>query len=1003
MTLQIFHGSIRKRLALLFVASALPATLLFLYAGLERYNENVSRSENELLTFVSQLADAQEKTSLRTHLLLENLAKVPAVHNMDALSCTGVFTAVLKANPYLSGLTLATPEGDVVATTRPQTSTSLAEGKHFKNALATKQFAAGEYLVGRLYPVPIFPFAYPMLDDSGRVRGLLLASIELEKYGEQFKQMHFPQGSFFGVCDHKGTRLYRYPKSQSGSIGQPISRQMFEVATTEGEGLKTDKGIDGIERVNAFKPLRLNADSAPYMYMFVGTPKSIIHANAQRGVLRDLGLFAVAVAFTLTAGWFLGGKSLGLGLEKLAAASKRIGEGDLSVRVTLNPDVAEVATLSQAFNNMADSLSRDVAEKALAETALKESGLRFKALHNASFGGITIHDKGVILDCNQGLSTLTGYSQEELIGMDGLLLIAEQSRAMVRANIAAGHEKAYEAFGLRKNGEEYPLRLEARNIPYKGKAVRVVEFRDITETKQIEDALRYEAQRRKILLENSSDGIVTINHEHRVVEANERFASMLGYSREEVLGLYTWDYEAVKTREQIQKDFSYFPSVNMVFESRHRRKDGTVFDVEVSTSGALVGEQALVFAICRDITERKRDEAELLHAKELAEAANLAKSQFLANMSHEIRTPLNGVLGMLQLIRGSEVSGEVECYAEMAMRAGNRLTSLLGDILDLSRIEAGRMPLVINRFALSDVISALTETFFPLHYSKPVSLAVHTAQNIPDSLLGDEVRLRQILFNLVGNAMKFTDGGKVRLEVSPLLPHPSGRARLLFIISDTGLGIPDDKIAQICAPFVQVSEDYNRSSQGAGLGLSIVLKLVQAMNGTLTFESTKGLGTCVYLTLAFDVPEYETSIAAPRQGLEQEPPASLRLLLVEDEEISRMSARLILEKMKHHVVTASNGAEALQALRESEYDCVLMDVQMDVMDGLETTRQIRSGSSGVLDTQVPIIAMTAYAMTGDREKFLEAGMDGYVAKPVQVMELQAELGRVVAGRGEGKG
>lgn len=530
--------------------------------------------------------------------------------------------------------------------------------------------------------------------------------------------------------------------------------------------------------------------------------------------------------------------------------------------------IATIEILESIAAHVGSALMRKQAEE-----SLRESESRFKALHNASFGGIAIHEKGRILDCNQGLSDITGHTYEELIGMDGLLLIAEQSRELVMANILAGHEEPYEALGLRKNGEVYPLRLEARNIPYQGRSVRTVEFRDITES--------------------------------------------------------------------------------------------------------------------------KKAEMELLQARDAANAANRAKSEFLANMSHEIRTPLNGLLGMLQLVRDRVEPGDTEMYVEMALRSGQRLTSLLGDILDLSRIEAGRMPLASKPFALASIFAALAETFSPMHISKRLSLVTSASPDVPANLVGDEVRVRQILFNLVGNAMKFTDKGEVRVEVSTLLPLPSGQARLLFVVSDTGLGIPDERIGQICAPFVQVSSDFTRSHQGAGLGLSIARKLIDAMGGTLTFESMEGQGTSVYLMLPFGIPENSAITATPESAHDAEAGAPLRLLLVEDEEISRLSARLHLEKLGHKVDTANNGEEALEALRAMKYDGVLMDIQMDVMDGLAATRAIRSGAAGVLNAQVPIVAMTAYAMAGDRERFLEAGMNAYVAKPVQVEELKKALGRVM--------
>ena len=397
----------------------------------------------------------------------------------------------------------------------------------------------------------------------------------------------------------------------------------------------------------------------------------------------------------------------------------------------------------------------------------------------------------------------------------------------------------------------------------------------------------------------------------------------------------------------------------------------------------------------RDITDRKLAEAESIEAKKIAQAANKAKSEFLANMSHEIRTPLNGITGMLHLLERTTLEGDQKEYLIAAKQSSNRLTRLLSDILDLSRIEAGKADLHAAAFNPIDLKNTLSELFAMTAQEKDLSIDFFFDERIPSVLVGDENRLLQILFNLVGNAIKFTEKGTVRIEITPLLASGS-KLHVLFAVRDTGIGIPDDRLKDIFEPFTQVEGSYSRRFQGAGLGLSIVRRLVIMMGGEIAIDSIVGEGTAIYLSLPFNLPQLSPEqVEEMVVNVQSSTLDGLRVLFVEDDAMNLLGGKRLLEKKGWIVSTAKNGQEALQCLAEQEFDLILMDVQMPVMDGVEAAKSIRGGKAGQDKVGIPIIAMTAYAMVGDKEKFLAAGMDDYISKPVDVEELKQIVRRVI--------
>jgi two-component system CheB/CheR fusion protein len=413
-----------------------------------------------------------------------------------------------------------------------------------------------------------------------------------------------------------------------------------------------------------------------------------------------------------------------------------------------------------------------------------------------------------------------------------------------------------------------------------------------------------------------------------------------------------------------------------------------------------------VFGIAKDVTEARMTQDALRESKERAEAATRAKSEFLANMSHEVRTPLNGVLGMLQLLATTHLDQEQSEYVHTAEQASQRLAQLLSDILDLSKVESGTLTLRDVAFGLDDVREGVLALFAPAAREKGVTLDFRIAPGLPVRLMGDEVRLRQILINLVGNAIKFTDAGGVSVLAEPAspAPPPSGEEAVAvrITVSDTGCGIPDSQLTRIFDPFVQADGSYVRRAGGAGLGLAIVKRLADMMGGDIDVTSCPRSGTSMSVTLPFGLPG-KGPRPMPRPGRTCAEPRSLRVLLVEDDRTNQLTIRRMLEKAGHGVETADNGRQALDRVASGGFDCVFMDVEMPVLDGVEATRIIRSEPLYDQAARIPIVALTAHAMAGDREKFLAAGMDDYLSKPVSMQDLKRILDWLACPPGRPKG
>ena len=681
------------------------------------------------------------------------------------------------------------------------------------------------------------------------------------------------------------------------------------------------------------------------------------------------------------------------------------------------PAVVSVTALRDAADGIIGYLligTDNTARKEAEEALIKAGALQSAIFNSANFSSIATDAKGVIQIFNVGAERMLGYAAGEVMNTITPADISDPQELVARARALSaelatpiepgfealvfkasrGIEDIYELTYIRKDGTRFPAVVSVTALRDALGAIigYLLIGTDNTARKLVEEEQKRSDQRlrdqqfyTRSLIESNIDALITTDPAGIITDVNKQTEALTGSTRDELIGAPFKDCFTDPERAEagIKRVLGEKSVTDYELTVRTREGKRVVVSYNATTfydrSRTLQG----VFASARDVTERKRVEAELQQAKAAAESASRTKSDFLASMSHEIRTPMNAIMGIADLLAKTTLTPEQDKYVQIFRRSGDNLLNLINDILDLSKVEASQLDLEQTGFSLSDHLEKALEMVGLKAQEKGLALVCEIAPDVANDLVGDPTRLRQVLLNLLGNAIKFTESGQVSLKVER---DPDGAVptALRFSVSDTGIGIAGDKLASIFERFTQADSSTTRRFGGSGLGLTISKRLVELMGGRIWVSSDLGRGS----TFAFAVP-FEVWAAANRPvpalvGAGPEAPLPpLRILLAEDSPDNCTIVLAYLEDTPYRVDVAETGLLACEMFKIGRYDLVLMDRQMPVMDGLTATRTVRAWEKLHDRPPTPIIALTASALKGDRETCLAAGCTAYLTKPIK--------------------
>ena len=1022
--------SIRTHLILLVLISVLPALGILVYTGLQHQRHLLEDAKVDSLRVLREVAGAHETAVASAQTFLATLANLPEVQNKEASGCRELFKDLLERNPLYSNILAADAGGTVYATATAFTPHSIHHRKYYKDVVTTKGFSAGEWVEEMAVKRPVLHMAYPVVSPKGNLKGVVAVAIDLARYGEIFAQTRLPDGSVFGITDYRHVRLYRNPGGEEYSGLPDLPRMVRLMSASPREGTFASAGVDGTRRLYAYKRLYLGGNSSPYLHMRVGIPEDKALVLARKTLLVNIVMLCSAFFVALLSAWFIGNIAVTRKLKRLVDISRRLGQGDLTARVGFKHDNSELGKLETAFDEMAEQLVER-------ESALKEYQQRLMSiidfLPDATF---VIDNEKKVIAWNKAMEEMTGIRKEDIIGLGDyaytipfygerrpqLLDLVDTSDEELQARYHSVARKGrtlfaeifapalFEGKGAHLWATGAPL-FDARG----NRAGGIESIRDVTEYKRAGVELRENEMRLRAITESAQDAIIMMDARGIITYWNKAAENIFGYAFEESVGRNLHSLLAPEPYcEPAFKGLYHFQesgqgnAIGKTLQLSALRKDGTEFPIELSLSAVNIRNRWIAIGIVRDVTERKQTEETLrkmnaaldeerLFATEMAaraQRASAAKSEFLANMSHEIRTPMNGVIGMTGLLLDTELTGEQRRYAETVRGSAESLLGIINDILDFSKIEAGRLDLEVFEFDLRNLIEESAAAVAVQAHDKDIELLCDIDPGIPTLFLGDPGRLRQIVNNLAGNAIKFTHRGEVTIRVT-IQSEINDEVLLRFSVSDTGIGVPADKIGTLFDKFTQADASTTRKYGGTGLGLAICRQLAALMGGEVGVQSKEGQGSEFWFTARLrKQPEGPVS-GTPAPGL-----TGVKVLIVDNNATSREILTRQLASWGMRSAEVPDGPSAIKALHASLYEndpfmIAIIDMQMPGMDGASLALAIRADSR-LAATGLVMLASLGNRYDGRRSR--EIGLESCLTKPVRYGELKNALSRAMVDR-----